>query len=524
MKQYLSISYCNWWRGPSILAIAIIVMLFKCEPEKKLPDIDYLGQKPPGMVAEIFAPGLISTNSYEHSAPAFSPDGSIVLWTVVDKDYRASMFQMKYEQGKWSTPNRPSFADSTADDYYPAFSADGKKLYFGSRRKAPSGYPGTDMRIWEVERNQNDWKEPMPFDTVVSKGKEYAHSITKNGTLYFSVAPVDGMSMNIQKAEMKNGSYTKPVLLPYSINSVGYEDGPYIAPDESFLIVESQRPEGTDGSLDLYISFKIKEDHWTVPINMGPRINSAFSERFARLSPDGKYLFFGSSRNQSSVNWGFDIYWIDAKVIEELKSEQLAQSAMDQPLGEGIINALHKDDSEGAAGLLKQWLALHPNSVDATVIYSSMLRKMTHYPEAEKLLESNASIWNKNASIIMEMALVKYGMNKDDEAVRLLSPILTDGEHQRDRYMYVANALLPMGMFQKSDEYFTKAMAIHSNMFEYFRRARAYALVDEKDKAFDNLRKALDQGYTSKQDFENEKGFATLRSDARWRELVEKLR
>src|SRR5215218_5680751 len=94
--------------------------------------INYLGQNPPGLVAELFAPGIISTNLSEHSAPAFSPDGSVVLWTVMDKNYRGSLFEMTYQNGSWSKPSRPSFADTTADDFYASFSIDGKMLFFSS--------------------------------------------------------------------------------------------------------------------------------------------------------------------------------------------------------------------------------------------------------------------------------------------------------------------------------------------------------------------------------------------------------
>ena len=55
--------------------------------------------------------------------------------------------------------------------------------------------------------------------------------------------------------------------------------------------------------------------------NMGSKINSSSFERFARVSPDGKYLFFGSNRNQTEMQRGFDIFWIDAGIIEELKRD-----------------------------------------------------------------------------------------------------------------------------------------------------------------------------------------------------------
>ena len=101
-----------------------------------------------------------------------------------------------------------------------------------------------------------------------------------------------------------------------------YEEGPYIAPDESFLIFESQRPEC---NLGLYIAFKLDDGHWSIPVNMGPEINSGKGERFARLSPDGKYLFFGSFRNVSADKHGADIYWIDAKIIDKLKNDEAAK-------------------------------------------------------------------------------------------------------------------------------------------------------------------------------------------------------
>lgn len=179
----------------------LIILLFLASVNlsaQRTEGINYLNQKPPGMAAELFAPGIVSTTSYEHSAPAFSPDGSVVLWTVVDSTFRGFLVEMKYVNGQWSKPARPSFADSTADDYYPSFSVDGTKLFFSSRRKLPPGYPqGGDIRIWEVDRIKNGWGKPIPFDTTISRGHEFAHSVSKNGTLYLSSAPGGGISFNI---------------------------------------------------------------------------------------------------------------------------------------------------------------------------------------------------------------------------------------------------------------------------------------------------------------------------------------
>ncbi len=510
---------------PLFFLMACFFVLANVLYAQKAVKINYINQSPPGNVAQVFAPGIITTNAYEHSAPAFSPDGNIVLWTVVNKDYRASLFEMKYENGKWSDPARPSFADSTADDYYPSFSTDGKKLYFSSRRKSPAGYEAAaDMRIWQVEQNIDGWGKPVPFDTTASRGRDYAHSITTNGTIYFSTSMAGGTNFNICKSENLNGGYAVPVVLPYPVNSINYEDGPYVSPDESFLIFESIRPEGIDGSIDLYIAFKNKNGQWGMPVNMGPKINSAASERFAKLSPDGKFLFFGSSRNQSADNWGFDIFWIDASVIDELRTNTAGQTVIPQPLGRDLINALHQHDIESSARFLQQWVSLFPNNLDAVILYSAALRKLSHFSEAEQFLLQYSAQWKANANYTMELSLAKLALKKEDEAAALLAPQLMDGGQQWERYKQLSNELLQMKMFSISDEYFGKAMAINANMYEYQRRARQYALVGENNKAFENLDKAVQLGLTSKQEFESDEDLKTLRKDKRWQMLMRKLK
>ena len=309
------------------ISILFVVFTFSCgQADKKEISIDYFGQKPPVQNAELFAPGMISTNAFEHSAPAFSPDGKTVLWAIMEMpSYHTSILEMNYENGKWSSPHSPSFSDSTANEVYPCFSTDGKQLYFSSSRMATIA--DTSMkgnRIWKVEKNEYGWGTPTLLDTSVSKGSEYASSVAENGNLYFTFGPFRSPDWNIHKSEKDNNKYASPTILNF--NSTGYEDGPCVAPDETYIIFESQRPESIDSSIDLFICFKNKNGQWSKPKNMGQKINSSFSERFSRVSPDGKYLFFGSNRNQSDKQTGFDIFWIDAGIIKELNKDITPES------------------------------------------------------------------------------------------------------------------------------------------------------------------------------------------------------
>ncbi len=499
-----------------------IIFLIGCS-SKETVNFNYLDQEPPGMEAKTFAPGIVSSGLSEHSAPAFSKDGKSVLWTVMDSGYHGYLLEMKYKDGKWSKPEKPSFADSTADDYYASFSEDGKKLFFSSRRKMPAGYPVTsDMRIWEVEYRRDGWGTPTPIDTIASTGYEYAHSTASDDAVYFSSVLPGKTGMNIRRAEKQNGRYTEAELLPFGINSIRYEDGPYISPDGSFLIFESHRPESINGGLDLYISFRNKNGEWTIPVNMGPKINTEFSERFARLSPDGKYLFFGSTRNKT---WGFDIFWISSKIIDDLKTEADFTKIIPEPTGSKLIRALDAGDVEASANLLKEWLNLYPNSLDATVIYISMLRKQKLYDEAEKILSGISSKWKNDENIKIESALVKIGLNKITEADSLLSPLLIAGDNQRDRYFYLSAALLEMGDLKKSEELFNKAMTDFHSGYHWYLRSKDLVNIGEKDKAFEALFHAVETGNNiSKEVIEATASFDSLKKDPRWNAVLAKFK
>ncbi len=515
----------------TLLWVALLLLVFGCAGDKtKVVAIDYLGQSSPGKTAALFAPGIISTDSMEHSAPVFSPDGSIVLWNVVPKGFAkpAYFLEMTFDMGKWSPPHRPSFSDSSADDYYPSFSADGKTLFFSSRRRVPDNYSQSgDMRIWQVERKLNGWYTPTPIDTSISKGHEFAHSVDANGTLYFSSGffseALNGKSgWSIYRSDNINGHYSKPIRLPYNINSMGYEDGPFIAPDGSFLIFESDRPEGL-GNTDLYISFKGKAGDWGRPINMGPQINTSFAERFARLSPDDKYLFFGSSRDESEEKAGFDIYWIEASVIGDLKNSRTSDSDIKTMLGENLLEALDKGQWIESEAMLSQWLAEYPSDADAIFNYAMVLMKQKKYEETERFLKSKEALFKGNINFAMEMAVINMALGKGEIADPILDQLLSAGKDQWNRLMSLSSSLFDLGLFDESDSYFSQAMSITMWDFGYYKRGATYASIGDTKRAFENLHKAIDNGFTNKEQFETDIALESLRSDVQWKGVMTRL-
>lgn len=271
--------------------------------------------------ALMFMPDIVSTDSIEHSAPTFSADGKTMLWSIMEMpSYKTSILEMNYVDGKWSRAHWPAFSDTTASEVSPFFSPERTRLYFSSSRTLPWGdSPPPGNMLWTVDRTPNGWAEAQPLDTAITRGGDYAPSVSSDGTIYFTHGPFRSPDWNIFSAHLSGTDMHFREVVP-TINSASYEDGAFIAPDQSYLIFESDRPGGVGNSIDLYISFRSGDGRWSAPISLGPAINTAASERFARVSPDGKYLFFGSDRRIVNGKPNMDIYWIDASVIRDLKS------------------------------------------------------------------------------------------------------------------------------------------------------------------------------------------------------------
>ena len=86
----------------------------------------------------------------------------------------------------------------------------------------------------------------------------------------------------------QNGQWDEPVKID-GINSRSWESSATISEDGSILVVSSDR-QGGYGGIDLYISRKDQEGHWTTPENMGPYINTAYNEDGPFIHPDGNKL------------------------------------------------------------------------------------------------------------------------------------------------------------------------------------------------------------------------------------------
>ncbi len=263
--------------------------------EFTVPKGQYFGQKPPGLKPEIFAPAIISTDGYEF-AITFSPDGKELYFTrrEGEKNYPTNYLMVcRYENNRWTEPEIGSFSGQYFD-FESHISPDGQKLYFGSLRPKPAGIQA-EGGIWFLEKTDHGWGEPRFLDAPINNGFAMYVTSAKNGNLYYTGA--DGLYCSFYR----NGEYSEPEKLRDENNEYFSGAHTFIAPDENYLIFDSDP--------GLVISFRKEDGTWTKIKEMGIIPNMCPS-----VSPDGKYLFFARHGN---------IFWVDAKIIENLRPKEL---------------------------------------------------------------------------------------------------------------------------------------------------------------------------------------------------------
>jgi len=282
------------------------------------PDVagPYFGQEPPGMMAEIFAPGIISTDRSEINS-VFAPDRDEFYFTAWTRETGTKIMVTSQIDGRWTAPEVASFSNHPTDVDL-AISYDGKRVFFGTRRPRPGE---TEIRegvfdIWFADRTEMGWGEEQYLGPVVNSGRSQIYpTVTRDGTLYFQAVREEGYGKaDIYRSRLIDGVYQTPENLGPVINSENYEGDVFIAHDESYLIVSVSGRKDGFGEGDLYISFRSLDGSWSPLKNMGGAINSDKRDFCPMVTPDGKYFFFSSKR----VGEG-DIFWVDAKVINALR-------------------------------------------------------------------------------------------------------------------------------------------------------------------------------------------------------------
>ncbi len=290
----------------SILILVIpLICLFAFQEELPVLEGPYLGQKPPGMNPEIFAPGIISSSDFLEYCLSFSSDGKEIYFSRSG----AGVFVCKLGDNGWSVPEKPEFTKRYQGGEV-HITPDGKRMLMNRYRGLNEGEQGG---VWELHRFKDDWGNPkflIPFGMRATS--------TFEDTIY--TTDVSGHEKEnadggiIASFSLVGNEYQRNVDPGGGVNTKSRDSHPFIDPKERYIIFNSDRPGGV-GKSDLYICFKNSDSSWGEAINLR-ELNSTEGDWCATVSPDGKYLFYTSNLDQN-------IYWVDANFIDRLKPKEI---------------------------------------------------------------------------------------------------------------------------------------------------------------------------------------------------------
>jgi len=278
-----------------ILALVLALLLNACNTKKQDSEDNnssivenlYFGQKPPGLIPETFTRGILSIEGWELGG-VFTPDMKEFYFTTSagDAPLDPTVSVFRKENRVWKK--------------YDFYATGGNILY--SKDKY-------------IERTDSGWSEIKSLGAPYEDIRIMRLTASSQGTLVFDEATRDGNGV-LRYSRLIDGKREAPIPLSKEINTGKWTAHPFIAPDESYIIWDSER-DGGYGDSDMYISFRQPDGSWGAAINFGDKINTDGEDGGGYVTPDGKYLSYCPRCTPP-----YDRMWVDAQIIENLRPKQ----------------------------------------------------------------------------------------------------------------------------------------------------------------------------------------------------------
>ena len=269
---------------------------------------------------EIDTAGLAAGDSLIR--PQYAENGTALYFTLRRADGHTDIYRCRLnEDHQWQDPEPVAVLNSEADDVGPVIRRDGKRLYLYSNR--PGGYGGFD--IYVCDRVEGAWGTPRNLGpSINTPANEYDPAVSADGCrLFFASNQSPAMQARTPQREQGDEWRTTaradtglttfdlymarrnspaepwgPAVPLDEINDPNSDEAsPYLSPSGAFLYFVSKRPvrEEEAPNFDIYRA-RVIEDRVTNMENLGIGVNTPANEMEPALSREGYTLFFSRNR------------------------------------------------------------------------------------------------------------------------------------------------------------------------------------------------------------------------------------
>jgi len=258
-----------------------------------------------------FAPDIISTK-YSDVRLTISPDGNTALWFSRNRPGGPGSYDIwmsRRTSGGWHDATAVSF-NSPSRDFDPAFSRDGRFVYFSSDR--PGGRGGDD--IYRVAVTSKGFGTPVSLgDAVNSSGNEWAPMVFGRTLLFSSNGHGGAGRMDLFTAVDRRGRFENIKPLPGLLNTSADEfDATFLR--DGVSIIFTRADDLTKDPVALYYGARI-DGLYTRGNRLFDEINTPKSDTYAPMLDwsDPNYITFTTRRPADSLR-GADLYRVEARV------------------------------------------------------------------------------------------------------------------------------------------------------------------------------------------------------------------
>ncbi len=180
--------------------------------------------------------------------------------------------------------------------YFPVLTADEQELIF-TRRLGAGNEDDEDLVITRKD-SAGHWTKPESISPNVNSAyNEGTCTISADGRqlIFTSCLGRKGFgNCDLFQSLRVGTTWSMPLNMGPQINSPAWESQPALSADGRVLYFLSDRKGGL-GSRDIYVSYQIEPNKWTKAENLGPKINTPYDEISPFIHVNGRTLFFAAN-------------------------------------------------------------------------------------------------------------------------------------------------------------------------------------------------------------------------------------
>ncbi len=214
--------------------------------------------------------------------------------------------------------NLGSNLNTSGDEYFPLISADESVLIYTYKGPKSKNLINNDTSVKIISENSNytsdifmsvkvndQFQSPLPIDNINTTDDETAAGISQDAQVIYMFKNDTASNGDIYESRFNGTTYSLPSKLKGDVNTNSYEGHCSLTPDGKTLFFSSSRPGGLGGK-DIYKAVLMPDSTWGDIVNMGDSINTSSDEDFPFIHYDGLTLFFCSNSQKSCG--GYDIF------------------------------------------------------------------------------------------------------------------------------------------------------------------------------------------------------------------------